>query len=238
MLCRTRQLIGYPIQATDCEFGEVEDFLFDDRNWNIRHLIVGIRAHGRSRGVLLPPACVRQVNTERQVIAVTLSHRELEQSPGVKADLPVSWQKMSEHPDCVYAPPWCGAAGMQFLGIPTVYYALDRNQTGQDANKGNPLLRSVAEVATYVLKASDGRAGFIRDFLVDVEDWSIQYAVVKTRRWLLGRRVLVPSASLKRVDWDKAEVEADLTRDQVRSSPRFDPRISTEAGQWRALRES
>jgi len=45
MLLSTKNLVGYGISAEDGEIGKVVSFLFDDRLWAVRYLVVsGIRS--------------------------------------------------------------------------------------------------------------------------------------------------------------------------------------------------
>jgi hypothetical protein len=47
-------VIGHEVMATDGPVGTIEDFVFDDSNWAIRHAVVAARKWLYSRQVLLP----------------------------------------------------------------------------------------------------------------------------------------------------------------------------------------
>ena len=50
-----------------------------------------------------------------------------------------------------------------------------------------------------------------------------RYLLVDTRDWLPGRKVLIAPEWIERVSWPETAVRVALTRDQVASSPEYDP---------------
>jgi len=222
MFRHKKHLIGYVVQATDGEIGEIADFLFDGRSGKVRHLVVRLDVPGVRRNVLLSPERVKAVDVERQLISVALSREEVEHSPSEEVDPPVCWQEWSGCGHVVYGLPWYGMDGAQFVGFPFVL-ASEPDPCRLARCRGDPHLRSAAEVGTYAIRALDGWAGLIRGFLVDVETWVIRDLLVKTRRWLPGRRVCIPWLSSKDVDYDKMEVRVDMTRHGIQQCPRYDP---------------
>ena len=47
--------------------------------------------------------------------------------------------------------------------------------------------------------------------------------MIETRRWLLGRRVLIAPKWIDTVDWAGHFIQVDLTAAQIRNSPEYDP---------------
>ncbi len=89
--------------------------------------------------------------------------------------------------------------------------------------RGDPHLRSTKEVEGYYIRATDGEIGHVEDFVVDDEEWAIRYVVVDTRNWLPGRKVLVSPRWISHLSWPQKEVYVDLTRDETKSAPEWDP---------------
>jgi len=81
---------------------------------------------------------------------------------------------------------------------------------------------SVKELRHFIVGATDGDIGEVRDVYFDDERWAIRYMVVETGRWLNGRKVLVSPISVRDVIWDDRIVNVDLSRQQVRESPSID----------------
>jgi hypothetical protein len=68
MLRSAKEVYGYNILATDGEIGLVEDFIFDDENWIIRHLVVNAGNWLPGQHMLVAPAWIEEVNwTEAKV---------------------------------------------------------------------------------------------------------------------------------------------------------------------------
>ena len=219
---RPKHLIGYLVRPTDGFLGEVQDFLFDDRTGQIRHLVIRIAERGRNRDLLISPECIRFIHPEGEEIFLTLSRAELLGSPSIDTDPPVWRQKGPRWYYFLPVYPWPSMGGAQ-VQLPIIA-ASPGLECGDDTAEGDPHLRSVDEVATYVIRGTDGKAGFVRGFLMDTKRWVIDSIVVRTRTWLPVGEVLLPWTAVQEVDYDKEEVRVDRTRNEVRNSPRYDPR--------------
>jgi len=92
--------------------------------------------------------------------------------------------------------------------------------------KGNNNLRSTREVLGYHIQATDTDIGHVEDFIVDQDTWIIRYLVIDTSNWLpASKKVLITPSWVDQVEWDKRKVPVDLTSDQIRNSPPFDPTL-------------
>ena len=87
------------------------------------------------------------------------------------------------------------------------------------------MLRSLKAVHGYGVRATDGAIGKVRDFFFAEDDvWEIRHLVADTRNWLPARKVLVsPHWLVGPIDWVERTVKVFMTRDQIRTSPAFDP---------------
>ena len=88
---------------------------------------------------------------------------------------------------------------------------------------GDRQLRSSAVVIGYYIAATDGELGHVEDFLVDDATWSIRYMVVDTSNWWFGKKVLASSEWITRVVWNESLLHVDMTREQIKNSPEYDP---------------
>jgi hypothetical protein len=234
MLRAAGELQRMVIAATDGDIGSVESFFFDDEQWTVRHIVVDTGKWLPGRRVLISPAVVERIDDERQHIVVKLTREKVRNSPDVETDSPVSrQQEIALHTYYGYGPYW-GGGGLWGGGYyPAALFpahpppaAIDpsppphdtRKPGGaDDAREGDPHLRSTAEVAGYHLKASDGEAGHIDDFIVDDESWAIRDLVIDTSNWPGGERVLVPVEWVRAVDWAGQTVSVDATAETVRA---------------------
>ncbi|MDN2580082.1 PRC-barrel domain-containing protein [Aquibium sp. ELW1220] len=232
MLWNASSLTGYTISTTDGEIGAVDDLLFDDQDWTIRWLVVDTGSWLSGRKVLLPPAACAEPVPATRLLNVGISRQKVKDSPAIDTDAPVSrvqendvfghygWQPYW------FGPPYAAAAGMLApipAGDPAGSPGSGGSGVPEAVNRGDPHLRSVAEVTGYYIHASDGDIGYVEDFLLDAETWTLRYVVVDTKNWWPGKQTLVSPKSFRAVSWDERVVTTDLTRDRIRNAPEFDP---------------
>jgi hypothetical protein len=75
----------------------------------------------------------------------------------------------------------------------------------------------------------------VEDFVVDDETWTLRYIAVDTRNWLPGRKVLVSPQWATQVDWAERKLWIDLTTDNIKNSPEYDPTAPINRGYERTL---
>ncbi|WP_455381429.1 PRC-barrel domain-containing protein [Salinispira pacifica] len=81
------------------------------------------------------------------------------------------------------------------------------------------MLEKVHGIKRFRIRARDGELGHIESLLFDDERWAVRYGVIDTGPWIFGRLVLVSPLHVKNIDYDRREVEVDLTKEQVKESP-------------------
>jgi sporulation protein YlmC with PRC-barrel domain len=86
-------LIGYSIEATDGKIGTVKDFYFDDETWTIRYLVVETGNWLSGRKVLISPVALIKKNWSNGLIPVNLTKEQIQNSPDIDTDKPVSRQQ-------------------------------------------------------------------------------------------------------------------------------------------------
>ena len=84
-------------------------------------------------------------------------------------------------------------------------------------------LRSADEVKGYDVGATDGDIGHVDDFIVEDASWAVRYIVVDLSRWLPSRKVLLSPSWIQSVDWPGKKVHVDVTREQVKNGPEYNP---------------
>ena len=245
MLIVGSALKGYAIEASDGRIGTVKTFLFDDTTWKIRWLVVDTGNWLSGRQVLVHPSAIGEPEHGRQSLPVRLSKAQVESSPDIAQDRPVTMQMQSDLYgyygwDPYWEPDFFGSVG---LGIdPGAFY--DRGQTypGEGAlreaetmqigpslgNDADPHLRDMHAIRGYHIHASDGSIGHVENFLLDDSSWAIRYLIVDTRNWWPGAHVLIAPYAVGDIDWSERQVRLNVTRDQVKTSPPWDPAEAAE----------
>ena len=218
MLIKAKDLKGYKLSALDGEIGSVKEFYFDDRFWTIRYLVVDTGSWLAGRVVLISPYAVTSVDRERRLVSVDLTKREIEDSPSMETDKPVSKQ----FEDSYYNWPtyWSGPFSWGLFYRPSDarehWKRLEEEQKHADHD-----LRSTRDVTAHFIEATDGEVGHVEDFIVDTEQWAIRYLEVGTRNWWLGKLVLIAPLWIDSIDWAESKVYVGLTRNSIKLSPPY-----------------
>ena len=81
------------------------------------------------------------------------------------------------------------------------------------------MLRSLNNLTSFAIGATDGEIGKVHSFLFDGSKWIIRYLVADTGTWLPGRKVLIAATALGEPNWDGRVFPVALMRDQVKNAP-------------------
>ncbi len=97
------------------------------------------------------------------------------------------------------------------------------------------MLQKAKDLLGMAIVATDGIMGDIEDFYFDDTHWTIRYLVVNTGSWLEQHQVLISPHSITRFDLIKHQLQVNLTREQVQSSPDIDTHKPVSRQQETAL---
>ena len=92
MLYKSKTLSGHSMHSRDGVIGKVKEFYFDDQLWAIRYLVADTGSWLTGRQVLISPYALGTVNGDKQEITIDLTMKQIEDSPSVETDKPVSRQ--------------------------------------------------------------------------------------------------------------------------------------------------
>jgi uncharacterized protein YrrD len=223
MLYTAKTIKGYKLDSLDGEIGKVKEFYFDDRHWTIRYLVADTGNWLPGRQVLISPYALVAVNTDiyKEQIEVDLTKKQIEDSPSLNSDKPVS---------CQFEENYYGYYGWpMYWGGPYTWGAYPHLTRDRDkwkaANQGGKTwdrhLRSTHAVSGYHVQATDGEIGHVEDFIIDDETWTIRYLLISTLNWWPGKKVLVSPLWIKRVSWDESKVFVNLSREAIKQSPEY-----------------
>jgi hypothetical protein len=200
MMHKASRIRGAAVHAIDGSVGHVEDFLFDDRLWRVRFLVVNTGAWLVRHPVLISPEAVMR-GWDMASLQLTLSREQIRHSPEIASSRTMSRddeQRVLTH------------FGHQF-------YWDGFDGGGKDAH-----LVSAKDVMGDHVEALDGSIGHVEDFLIEEATWEVSYFVVDTRNWIGGKSVLVAPNALRAIDWDHSSIQVSCTRDAVEHSPALD----------------
>lgn len=234
-----KELRGFGIGATDGDLGKIVDVYFDDERWTIRYLVADVGGWLTGRKVLISPHAVVRIDPSRETVETRLTRAEVEKSPPIETDLPISRRMEADYNRYYRYPPYWGGHTTGLWGIGALPLAgLDPVLRGDSAwrQEAPPItdesevhLRSTREVTGYHVAATDGGIGHVDDFLFAEHSWAVRHLVVDTRDWWPGRHVLVSPEHIERVSWPERTVHLDLARAAVEQSPEYDPRRASQS---------
>ena len=240
MLRNGSKVIGQTVSASDGTIGNIDDFFFDDTSWLVRWLVVDTGNWLSGRKVLLPTSAIERLDTQKNECSINLTMKQIEESPPVDTDKPVSRQMETNAYDYYgYSPYWnsgygmIGGAGMigayGYMGgmggarpMSSVSQQREEEIILARNNSDDVHLRSVEEVTGYHINAMDGEIGHVEDFVIQDTDWGIHYLVVDTKNWWTGKKVLISPRSVKDIDWNDGLVNINVDRKKVKDSAAYD----------------
>jgi len=241
MLRTISTILNNVLLAEDGEIGRCKDFLFDDEKWTIRYMVADTRKWLPGRKVLISPMSLGEPNWSTQRFQVELTRRQIEESPPLDEDAPVSRQYEILYGKYFGTPSYWGGTNIWGdLPNPSLLRAEHDKLATDFKNLEDPeekKLRSVYEVTGYHIQATDGEIGHIGDFVVDDGMWALRYVVVNTRNWLPGRMVLVSPQWAKTLDWSEKKLWVDLTTESIKNSPEYNPLAPIDRQYERALHD-
>jgi uncharacterized protein YrrD len=207
MLWEASVIAGYRLAGLDGEIGTVRDFYFDDQSWVIRYLIADTGNWLTGIHISIARAALIEVNGGARHISVDMTREQIERSPVLSSQAPVSEQ--------------LEAVSFGIYGSPEVGPDKpDRNQ-GVRGMRRDPHLRSTHHVRGCQVEAADGDIGVVSDFIIDDATWAIRYLVIDTQNWLEGRHVLISPRWIERVSWSKSRVFISPSREAIEQSPEY-----------------
>jgi uncharacterized protein YrrD len=221
VLNKAKTLKGYKLNSLDGEIGKVKEFYFDDQHWTIRYLVADTGSWLQDRQVLISPYAMIAVNKEEENININLTKNQIEGSPPVESDKPVSRQFEETYNGYYGWPAYWGAACMGAVYPNIEIDSLKLKEDPQVDEDWNPNLRSTYDVTGHDIQAIDGEIGHIKDFIIDDETMTIRYLIIDTGNWWPGKKVLISPKWIERVSGVESKVFVNLLRETIKKSPEY-----------------
>ncbi|MGD0815255.1 MAG: PRC-barrel domain-containing protein [Verrucomicrobiota bacterium] len=225
MLKTVKTLKGFKLDCLDGEIGRVKEFYFDDRHWTIRYLVADTENWLPDRQVLISPYAMVIFNNDGvdRKIEIYLTKRQIEDSPFLDSDKPVSRQFENAFLGYYEFPAyWGGPCQWGFYS----HLEHDREKWKASGQIKKPLpkghhLRSTDALTGFHLQALNGEIGHVEDFVIDDETWAIRYLIVNTHNLWPGRKILFSPQWIENVAWVESKVFVNLSREAIKRSPEY-----------------
>jgi len=204
MLHTATHIRGAKVRAIDGDAGYVEEFVFDDVTWTVRYLVVNTGPWLMNRSVLISPMAVDGRLTAGE-LPTTLTRAQLRTSPIVESHKNVS----REHETRLLA----------HYGHTPYWESVTPDPSSPDrppAKRGIERLRVVRDVAGFHVQGTDCEIGHVDDFLINDNNWRIEYLLVDTSHWIDTKSVLISPSALRGIDWSRSRMLVALTSERSR----------------------
>lgn len=221
MLRNAKTLKGYSLNSLNGDIGKVKEFYFDDQHWAIRYLVADTGTWLKDRQVLLSPYALVAVDDAQQHVEINLTKKQIEDSPPLESDKPVSRQFEDAYYGFYGWPMYWGGPYL-WGAYPFIMHDADNLEDYNQSEKSwDPYLRSTQDVTDNHIQAADGEIGHVEDFIIDDEVWAIRYVVVDTRNWLPGKKILISPQWIERVSWLESKVFVNLSKEAIEQAPEY-----------------
>jgi hypothetical protein len=230
MLRSLKVLERYAVAARDGDLGRVVDFLIDDENWMVRHLIVETGGFLAGRRVLISPISFREADWSNRCFHVDLTMEQVKDSPSVDTALPVSRQHERDNYRYYGYSSYWGDSALWSMGdsaesmVDGRWDPVARSDGPAKIVKADDIhLRSAQEVRGYHVDGHGEDVGHVDDFIVDDLSWGVRYLAIATSAWWFGKKVLIAPHWATRIDWAEGKVFVNQSREAIKASPMWDP---------------
>ena len=226
-LVNLSEIKAYNLEATDGEIGKFEEIYFDDSCFLVRFLVVNTDGRLSRQRVLLAPFTVGEANEDNKELYIELSKQEIENSPPIEYNQPLSRQYELNYFNYYGWPPyWDDSIWPPSPAIPAGGASdMQQNMGERSTRISENHLRSSDEILNYSVEVRDGRIGLVKSFIIDTQYWIIRYLEIETRKWLPGgKHVLVNTAWITGISWPEHHISVDLSRSSLQNAPEYDYR--------------
>ncbi|PYZ94186.1 hypothetical protein CR194_01215 [Salipaludibacillus keqinensis] len=222
MLLHYNWLQSYTVFGNDGEIGKVDDVYFDENMWTIRYIVAKTGKTFLSEKVFISPVSIEKMDINEEVIRVGITQDEAQKAPDPGEEAVTrKYEKDFSHyyrmsPYWLGTGVWGNAASareMVYEEVPVRAEELEDNQSH---------VHQAKLVTGYELSVKDDTFGKIEDMLLDESSFRIKYFVADTKKWLPGgKKVLISPEWVEAIDWGKAQINIDVTREQIESAPEY-----------------
>jgi hypothetical protein len=251
MLLSLNKLQNYTIQTKDREKSKFDTFLFEDIEMKIKYIVVDTGLCVPQKKFIISPMAIDNIDESSEKIHIALTKKDIETNPNINTKLPISMQKEDEIIQYFNLPLYeqkinenIRTKNENKKNINNNYLDISKTKGNDDNDNTNtisilrtrelstsnniadqenvPQLRSTKEILGYSILTKDIELGKVEDFIIDDKNWSIQYIIVGSQKWLRDKKVQISPNRIEKLVWDEMRVYVDVSSETIVNSPRFD----------------
>jgi len=216
MLQDIKDLYGNKVSALDGTIGQVKDFYFDRSTWAIRYLVVDTGAWLAGRLVLLAPHAFGRLDRYERTLHVKLSSQQIENSPKLEAQQPVSREhEIACHHHYGWPAYWNADTRWGLTDFPGLRGRSTAKTEVQPPPRAYPPLESTQSLGGYQIQTEKGTIGTLSGFTVFDRTWIICDLIVKPGEWYAGKDLRVTPDQIRQISHENSSVLINLTKSDM-----------------------
>lgn len=224
MLHNTSTISGSAVSAVDGSIGHVEDTLFHDETWNVRYFVIDTGPWILGRRLLCSAGYAERFDDRDGRLRIDLTRDQVEASPELEADLPVSELKRREFTKYKKGPVYWSQSGVRKEAhppgaMPAVHEESEEEKQQVERELYGKHLRSAGEVTGYTVEASDKPLGSVVGLLVDDDDWSLRYIAVEAEGSGQRKMQIYSPDWVETIRWIEQSIHIKFAHDVATNAP-------------------
>jgi hypothetical protein len=110
----TKELRGYHLRGKDDAIGQVDDFIVDDKSWEVRYLVIDTGHWWAGKKVLIAPRWASRISLEEQAVHIEMTRESIKNAPEWDPGIPINRDYEQRLYDYFGRPAyWAGQDGRQ-----------------------------------------------------------------------------------------------------------------------------
>jgi sporulation protein YlmC with PRC-barrel domain len=213
-----KHLHACTLVGRDGELGPVEEMYFDDEKWTIRYIVTNLEEVPDRERAAVSPVSVDDVDWKSRTILVALSRDEVAGSPEIEPLEPIGRDKERQLSHYYGIPVYWSGVGLWGNHVYPGLLAGEDLADVEDRSDGENRVHRTKEAFGFKIQATDGEIGRVDDLVLEEKTWEILFLVIGAGTWLPGKKVIVDTHWIEKVNWQDGTVRVSLPRDAIRSA--------------------
>ncbi len=198
-----KNILHSKIHALDGFMGQVSDVYLDTHLWAVRYLVDKTGGFLAQRQILLSPSSVKKVESKKKLVHLSLTLAQIDSSPAVDMDLPVSLQlekKLARHFDW---PNYWAPIGVRppetSLDVSEEIVEKSFEDSFEDKEKGyNPNLYNLNSILGLKYMEKEETLGLVTDVYYDGIHWDVKgLQLTLHQNSLYDKTILIKNSEIK-----------------------------------------
>jgi hypothetical protein len=223
-LYTTHELKNYSLSAVDGYLGNFEDMYIDVPAWQARYLLPVSAITSNDRRYLISSLAIGIIDHAVKRIYVELTQHQIEHSPAIRAQQPLSRQYEIEYYSYYGWPPYW-EQNSACLSDDN-----EQHKTGSNERHGkvvkHPMYSSLHradQLKGFLVVSRDGISGYVEDLILDARYWLIHYLQIKVHAGSRHKHILLEPGWIEQINLPGQTIHISLPSRAITRAPAFDP---------------